>query len=110
MTNNPYLRAIDIIKERGWWQGGWQGPNGEVCIAESLRLAGASPSNFGPTLRLAMNAAVPLSTLPGVQTGAGDWNDAPERTVEDVYFALKLAAADWDAEHDGGVEVRETSA
>jgi hypothetical protein len=30
---NSYREAIEIIKERGWWQGDMTGPNNEICIA-----------------------------------------------------------------------------
>ncbi len=106
MTDNPYLRAIEIIKRRGWHKGAFMGPNGEVCIAASLILAADARAPYGSELRQAMATVAPMpKALP-----PGDWNDAPERTVEDVYLALKHAAADWDAGHGAGVEVRETSA
>ncbi len=101
MSENPYLRAIEVIKERGWWQGDWEGPNGEVCISESLRVAGAFPS----TVSRLQRAMCVVGPAPGrLRFGPADWNDAPERTIEDVYLALKLAAADWDAEHGAGRE------
>ncbi len=103
MTDNPYLRAIEIIKERGWWQGDWEGPNGEVCIARSLVIAGHPQPAFSLRLQEAMQTVAHMLTKPERRLGPGDWNDAPERTVEDVYLALKHAAADWDDEHDAGV-------
>ncbi len=102
MTDNPYLRAIEIIKERGWHQGELVGPNGEVCIAGSVRAAfGTLTEAFGPPLVSAMKTVAPMPT--GLEdVGPSPWNDDPSRTIEDVYLALKYAAADWDAEHDAG--------
>ncbi len=109
MTDNPYLRAIEIIKERGWYQGGPVGPDESVCIGESTTRAGVKDGYHDERLVEAVEyvASIPTNSW---ASPVGRWNDAPERTIEDVYLALKYAAADWDAERDSGVAVREASA
>jgi hypothetical protein len=85
-----YAKAIDIIADRGWWQDpdtedpyGGTGPGGEVCINRAL-IATAHPC---------AKEAVERLTL-AIGFGPTDWNDAPERTLEDVVLLLKYADAD----------------
>lgn len=95
---NPYGRAIEIIKERGWHQGGLSGPNGEVCMGQALFEAGIEMERWADRcLEEAIQRVAPFpangwSLVP-------IWQDDPSRTIEDVFLALKHAAADWDAEH-----------
>lgn len=95
-------RARDVLAERGWHQGGYTNRRtGAVCLYGAVNVARG----------VAVNSAEPesrrLASLVLVADGfddplnIGGWNDAPERTYEDVIFALKhaeeLAAAEVSA-------------
>lgn len=95
---NPYLRAIEIIKERGWWQGDLYGPNEERCLLGAVPIS--ADADFSRRLAAAVGEVAPFPPARHCVNLIVAWNDAPERTIEDVYLALKYAAADWDAEHD----------
>lgn len=100
---NPYRRAIAIIRERGWHQGTLSGLSGGVCVLGALLAAGHQQCYMDRRLRAAV--ALLCGPLPDRSSAwpmhpVARWNDAPERTIEDVVLALKHAAADWDAEHD----------
>ena len=90
---NPFLKAIDVLKERGWHQGQEQGPDGSVCLLGAVGVACTGNAYMWGR----ENYHLVSQTL-GL-TRVGSWNDDPERTEEDVILALKHAAEAWEADH-----------
>jgi hypothetical protein len=87
---NPFLAAIDVIRERGW------GPT-KACVAVAIQTAQPSNvtetlSHFADTAEIAYRPGYPAKPI-------FDWNDDPVRTEEDVILALKHAAESWDESH-----------
>jgi hypothetical protein len=77
-----YLRAIEVLEERGWHQGGYESADGRVCIVGALNIASGLPSDRARGHMLVLK----------VHRGGSDWNDEAERTLEDIKLALKRAA------------------
>jgi hypothetical protein len=80
--------AADVLLTRGWTQGAYHRPTGEVCLSTALRIFDCSQDG---TIRV--NARAALSQYLG---GASltDWNDDPERTEGEVRDALLHTAKD----------------
>lgn len=91
MKLSEILRAGKAnIERRGWGQGDevcLMGlPDGPCCVATAL------PKD-GPNLELSMVAIELFQKANGLDLmqGIGDWNDAPERTKEEVLAAYDKA-------------------
>lgn len=91
-------RAAQEVELRGLWQGEYRGPNGEVCITESIHLAITElcdrKGKPGATA-LTYEAKRRMREYLGVGTGTGGlptWNDSPGRTQAEVVTALRGAA------------------
>lgn len=101
-------RAADILDERGWFQGGFVGPGGCVCVGGAINIAAAEAAGVEID-----RAAINGSGLPekawdarekawsvlrrSIRTASGDigvgtWNDKPNRTKPEVQAALRRAA------------------
>ena len=86
-TRDVLLKAVDIIEDMGWWQGNLIGPHGERCVAEAIAEA---DSMVAPDAYAALRQHLGIG--PDDQFAIGHWNDAPERTQEEVIAALRGAA------------------
>jgi len=85
------VSIADVLITRGWHQGSYQGADGAVCIAGAVHLAcgyeiPAEDVSNRPESRI--DEIVTL--LVGTWSWA-DWNDAPERTFDEVLRVAKLA-------------------
>jgi hypothetical protein len=82
-----FLRAIEVLEERGWRQGNWRRDDRSVCM-----LAALGTVNGGQSLRSVdqcrLRDAIGLTQYDSI----AHWNDDPARTYEDVILALKRAA------------------
>lgn len=116
MVGNPFEKAIDVLRERGWHQGDFESSHdGSVCAVGALGVAcvgnaswlAENQGDWTPvmkTLRTVLQPDDPSTFF------IPDWNDDPERTVEDVILALKMAAVEWDGiggPVEGGSDVRD---
>ncbi len=106
-----YRRAVEVIDERGWYQGYFVDPEGcKVCAAGALALVlGGTPTSEnadgpeviwpagrdGTALRSYWYRAV-AGLAHAIRRGVGEWNDAPGRTIGEVKAALLLAAEEHD--------------
>ena len=87
-------KAADLVTERGLNQnGGYYGVRGEVCTLGALRqaidiLRIPSVSGFAEEAIYEQLA----TDLGEVAPSVTDWNDAPERTADDVVSLLRRAA------------------
>ena len=84
------IKAARLIEERGHCKGVFSDDEGRLCIKSAISMA-ATPDRGRLGLRLKVDRLMPIigcSSLVG-------WNDAPERTAEDVIDVL-VAAAYWE--------------
>lgn len=95
MPSQILYKAADLINERGWWQGDWTGPNGEVCADQAVREVedGTACSN---SAWLALHLR--CKGLTNGRRGVMGFNDDPSTTKEDVLLALKQAAYELESE------------
>jgi len=83
-TGECYLKAIEIIEQKGWCQGKLMNNQGEVCMAGAIQMATyQSVALQGKALKLMHKT---LGTL------ISRWNDAPERTKDEVIAKLREIA------------------
>ena len=87
-------KARDVLAERGWGQGELVGPSGAVCLMEALFRADekvlVAEERWPVINAVEVAVGIPASTWHD-GTDLPRWNDAPERTYEDVQKALKDA-------------------
>lgn len=106
-------QALNLIERRGWRQDALQphDPGSQVCISEAIWIAaGNVRCTTSVLLQRALETAAliagvgPCPSDASMMTKSGDvvpatpkplvrWNDAPERTYEDVVLVLKRMAA-----------------
>jgi hypothetical protein len=89
------LKAADLLAERGWTQGQLVSAGGRVCALGAIRIACTGTIDVLPGLSLGdagNSASRRLETYVGCWIAS--WNDAPERTAEDVILAMKRVAHD----------------
>jgi hypothetical protein len=96
------LEAADLIEQRGWTQGTFQGSDGRLCAHGAIHMAVFDkPDYFGEhdaPLVLAVwcrlrNYLLAKGVEPDlVRRGCMSWNDAPGRTKEEVVQAMRDAA------------------
>ena len=96
-TSEILDRAADLIEERGWTQGWYCGPTGELCAAGAMFVAiGLRPAGWTapehPAHRRAMVAFERHLMDTFDYFGAHNWNDEPGRTQAEVVNALRAAA------------------
>lgn len=81
-------RAATLIEDKGWWQGRATGPGGQICCMTAVYWA-ANELTGRPTLigggRTVLDE---MARRLGV-SNISIWNDAPDRTVEQVLEALR---------------------
>lgn len=116
-TTQDLQNAYDILEHRGWCQGNFAKDDNRVCLDGALRKAALGSQNTvaitskwtpltqeqADRLEAAQQKLVDAIKLdyPGTgRTGVPAhriiwcWNDAPERTIEDVKLILKKAIND----------------
>jgi len=101
-TAEILARTADVIDEVGWYQGDLYDPRGTgMCtLAAIYAAAGVDMAKATPSEADAICAAIEsLQGRLGVESVV-NWNDAPERTAEQVTSALRRCAAEV-AERDG---------
>ncbi len=77
-----YLKAIEVIEQKGWCKGHLLNAQGEVCMVGAIQMTNVPYNAKDDALRL-------LHRTLGL---AGHWNDAPERTKDEVIAKLKEVA------------------
>jgi hypothetical protein len=93
-------RMLEVLDERGWCQGELTNDLGQVCLAGALRVAAFEDIMQGKPLPGAYSRfGCRLRGL--VHSSIGTWNDAPERTEEDVRLLIKQADYELQQEADG---------
>ena len=79
-------RAAEIIRERGWCQGLYSNEDGQVCMVGALYVASGLPPH-GQLNHLPTDSAARSMGYENCDE-AISWNDAPDRTVDQVLALL----------------------
>lgn len=89
--------AADLLEQRGWYQDGAQGPNGELCALSAISVATNRACVDENTLVHAMRAATQARAAlraniepPHISV----WNDHPDRTAAEVIQTLRDIAGE----------------
>jgi len=108
MSDNPYTRAKQILRERGWSRGGSQKSDSQVCILAACAAAtGLEPYEWSD---LDPEIVEPLRRIIEEQYGvpqrkwvpqtpsttAWIWNDDVAQSIDEVETVLDKAAVAWD--------------
>lgn len=98
--------AAEYMSEHGWTQGRLQNESGQVCAMGAInavlhqRVSGCSHVEIDKRLSFESIAVAMMQNHLGIKMDGSivnsipSWNDAADRTAEDVILALKCAA-DW---------------
>ena len=97
-------RAADLIEKHGWWQDGRDGISypGKRCVMIAVSDACDENGDLDFRIRDTENASQTIKEYLGI-TNVFHWNDAPERTAEEVVNVLRVVAALHDTESVPGV-------
>lgn len=101
MSENPFLKALEVLDERGWYQGDFVGPDGGVCIWGAMNQACEGSPDVqvqGPAVDALLNTARNTLGISALPHRLVEWNDAEGTTEEDVRLLLKQAAYSWEEE------------
>lgn len=88
LLRTVYLRAIEVLKKRGWCQGGLaDGADGPCCMVGACNVVRCGSPYGGP-------GAIGIDEIEeAIGTPLyGIWNDDPGRTLGQVIAALRKAA------------------
>jgi hypothetical protein len=99
-------RASGVIRERGWWRGKYLGDHGEVCVLGALQVvyyghAGSDVDNPPDDVTDFLEqrafddpeSAGAYEQMAVLDPDIAEWNDHPDRTVEEVISLLERSAA-----------------
>ncbi len=83
-TQNPTVRVLETVKayihKHGWCQFALQDNRGRVCLTGGFLYSGVSEHPEGQAAFTLLDTQARITTL-----SVAHWNNAPGRTVEDVY-------------------------
>lgn len=80
-TATTYMDAADILQKRGWTQGESVNDKGECCVVGALMLANSNWAMYQPLKHVTNSKCIV------------NWNDAKNRTRQQVIDALRDAAS-----------------
>ena len=83
-TTDVILGAITYYENHDWHKGGLVGPHGATCIVQAMRQAAGSHSGD-----LVFRAIRRVQEANGIKINLPFWNDARDRTKEQVLDALR---------------------
>jgi hypothetical protein len=89
-TATTLLRARQYLVERGWCKGAFGDDGSPRCMVGAILSATGARGCFDPLILGAMRALKSVTGSPGTVVG---WNDAPDRTEQEVLDAFDRAAA-----------------
>lgn len=93
-----FEQAAEILEERGWWQGSYEGPHGDLCVLGAVNTVAigricpeyaAGPSH---EFRTEEELARTLTVHAGYEIST--WNDKEGRTAFEAIDLLKDTAKD----------------
>ena len=87
------LRSAELLEQNGWCQGAFM-QSGRMCAAGAMMQAETEQDDHWTAsgyheAQIAMAETIGAVSIPF-------WNDAPERTAEDVILAFKRAAEQFE--------------
>ena len=86
--------AIKVLHERGWTQYKLEDENGRVSLYGACNVAMTGDASIWDERSFDPLTAAVLANVEGKYVDAADWNNKPERTVDEVIGVLKLARED----------------
>lgn len=94
-------QAAAVIEQRGWHQGGWTGACGQVCVRGAFNVVayGIAAMSQSPEEQEFAEWMVELGVLSGgdyEDLCLAGWNDAEDRTKEEVLAYLNKFAEEHD--------------
>jgi hypothetical protein len=93
MTPDEILdRAADLIDERGWCQGTYQDSAGGLCIDAATAVAAMGRLDILRAIKNSSFVDATLAVVEAVDATTFKWNDAPERTQEEVTSTMRAVA------------------
>lgn len=90
-----FLRAAEIIEEKGWCQHAYVGMFGEVCLSEAFKRATAELNPSSTFQFVSELTKVEMEFARHINSASGStprWNDQPGRTKENVLAKLREVA------------------
>lgn len=90
-----FLKAAEIIEEKGWCQHAYTGMLGEVCLSEALKRAAAeiNPDNTFQFISELTKVEMEFSKhIDSASWSTVRWNDQPGLTKENVLSKLREVA------------------
>lgn len=96
MTPLELLRKVpEVIDERGWWQGSYESPCGEVCLLGAIHVADGRPATDDDSKTQSSAAGIVEATLSQILDGEyeypgflHDFNDEAD-TVDEVKILIR---------------------
>jgi hypothetical protein len=88
VSETVYSKALDLLRKDGWRQVGGP-PEGRCVVSSLLAVADDLAVATAAVQTVARHVGVAQSVASAF--ALGDWNDAPERSFEDVALVLKQA-------------------
>lgn len=95
VTDNPFEKVLDRLREKGWYKGGFTGPDGSQCVVGASR--GICNTQFFSLLEEILRDQYP-DRLSGRLRPTPNFNDHPDTTFSDVERVLEKAAVKWEEE------------
>lgn len=86
-------RAAQEIERRGWCQRSSTDPAGRVCLMKALSLADDAAKDGGEACFKAYDELYAEVGVPSGLLSLAKWNDAPERTKDEVIARLRGVSA-----------------
>ena len=97
MTDNPFEKVLDRLREKGWHKGSFYGPGDSSCILGASMSVGVK-KGFLPTLRPLIEDQYPDRAYSYLNGSVSSFNDHPDTTFTDVERVLEKAAVKWEEE------------
>jgi hypothetical protein len=98
-TSKILIRAAELIAERGWAQGVRVAHDGSACVLGALNkvATGQFDGSFVNYDLIIVQNRLEHAIYSPLYDGLAAWNDAPDRTAEEVIDTL-IAAAYWEGD------------
>lgn len=94
---NDFDKALELLHERGWYQGMLESSDGRLCLVGTLDRATSGqwiPSEWDMLIRVA------CQLFPKRGADAPAINDHKDTTLEDIELILKHASYEWEQQHN----------
>lgn len=97
-TDNPFEKVLDRLREKGWMQGRFGGPNGPNCIYGAAGNVGVSNDIEAVLDVIETQFPDRMKDKASYHHPGPHFNDHPDTTFTDVERVLEKAAVKWEEE------------